>query len=120
MLVKTHDVFNQSRPLEDYNLFSSHPALGEIVTRFGGQWGEDSLAEFGQVIGRSDVIEHGRLANENPPVLKAFDAFGRRVNVVEYHPSYHALMALSMARPYGLPWTEERSGAWLSVVPRTS
>ncbi|MEE2756367.1 MAG: acyl-CoA dehydrogenase family protein [Myxococcota bacterium] len=107
----THEVKNQVPPLHDYNLYTSDRALRDAVTREGGQWGADSLTEFGQLVGSADMQEHGRLANENPPILKAFDRFGHRVNVVEYHPSYHHLMSTSMAHGlHSMPWRVEKDG----------
>ena len=51
---------------------------------------------------------HARLANTNPPVLHTHDRFGRRVDEVEFHPSYHALMKAAVgAGLHGTPWTGE-------------
>ena len=111
--MKTHEVFNQIRPLEDYNLITTIPALVEMVTKLGGDWADEALATFGGLVGSAEVIEHGRLANENPPVLKAFDAYGRRINVVEYHPSYHDLMSMSMAHGLWQPGRTSARGRWL-------
>ena len=36
---------------------------------------------------------HARLANVHAPQLHTHDRFGRRIDEVEFHPSYHALMA---------------------------
>ncbi|MEE2786453.1 MAG: acyl-CoA dehydrogenase family protein [Myxococcota bacterium] len=118
--MKTHEVFNQSSTLRDYNLYASNPSLSHCVHRFGGAWADDELVQFGGLVGGHEIMEHGRLANENPPVLKAFDAFGRRQNVVEYHPSYHALMATSMAHGlHAQPWTDTRSGAMVARAAKT-
>ena len=107
----THDVFNQSKPLLDYNLFSDDLALRSAVIREGAGWAESDLTGFGALTGSADVIELGRLANGTPPVLKAFDRSGHRINDVEYHPSYHQLMSISMA--HGLHsqwWTDGQPG----------
>src|SRR5690606_2423000 len=101
----THEVFNQSPVLEDLNLFSSDRALGEAVAREGAAWAGDDLVMAGAALGSAEVLDHGRLANENPPVLKLFDAKGRRLDAVEYHPSYHAMMALTMGHgSHCSPW----------------
>ena len=42
-------------------------------------------------------MEPGRLANEFPPRLRLVDPRGNRLDEVEFHPAYHALMARSMA-----------------------
>ena len=56
--------------------------------------------------------ELGRLANEHRPELHSHDRYGHRVDVVEYHPAYHQLMATAVA--HGLhagPWADPRPGA---------
>ena len=101
----THEVFNQPPPLENYNLFTSDKALRETVGREGGTGAEASLVGFGGKIGTAGVIDLGRQANTYLPVLKSFDRFGHRIDRVEFHPSYHQLMALSVEQ--GLhcsPW----------------
>ncbi len=41
--------------------------------------------------------EHARLANVHPPQLHTHDRFGRRIDQVEFHPSYHALLGSALA-----------------------
>ena len=91
----THDVLNQSPPFEDVNLFLSDTPLMNAVKREGGSLDVASLKSFGQIAGSQQAQEWARLANENPPVLKSHDSKGRRLDVVEFHPSYHALMETS-------------------------
>lgn len=89
----THEVLNQQTPLAGgYNLFSGDKALAESVTRWGGDWHKEGLVAHGAKMGCAEYMKHGELANRNPPVLKTHDANGRRVDTVEFHPSYHALM----------------------------
>ena len=92
----THDVFNQSPPYQDVDLFTSDPPLREAVAAFGG--GEDgaALAAFGQRWGSAAMLDEARLANIHTPVLRTFDARGFRRDVVEFHPAYHAFMAESI------------------------
>lgn len=101
----THEVFNQSPPLENYNLFSSDRALCDTIEREGGADAHASLLAFGAKIGTSEVIDLGRQANTYLPVLKSFDRFGHRTDRVEFHPSYHQLMSLSVKQGlHGSPW----------------
>jgi putative acyl-CoA dehydrogenase len=93
----THEVLNQSPPFEDINLYSTDRALMEAVTREGGGSAARRLADFGTACGSAAAFERGRLANEHPPRLKAFDAKGHRLDVVEFHPAYHECMAMSAA-----------------------
>ena len=92
----THDVFNQSPVFENVNLYAGDRALCDAVEREGAGWAKPALAALGETFGRADTLEHGRLANENPPTLRAFDTKGHRIDRVEFHPSYHAMMALSI------------------------
>ena len=49
---------------------------------------------------------HARLANVHTPQLHTHDRFGRRIDEVEFHPSYHALMTAAVgAGLHGTPWT---------------
>jgi putative acyl-CoA dehydrogenase len=93
----THEVFNQSPPFQDVNLFTSDRALREAVEREGAGAAAGQLEAFGRICGSADALEQGRLANEYPPRLKIFDSKGRRLDVVEFHPAYHACMELSVA-----------------------
>jgi putative acyl-CoA dehydrogenase len=93
----THDVFNQTPPLVDVNLFTSDVALQDAVNREGGGSALKSLIAFGLTTGSAEAFERGRIANENPPRLRTHDAQGRRLDIVEYHPAYHELMQTSIA-----------------------
>lgn len=108
----THEVFNQPPALENYNLYTSDRALMETVEREGGGAAQDGLAAFGAKIGTAEVIDLGRQANTYLPVLKSFDRFGHRIDRVEFHPSYHQLMALSVEQGlHGSPWDHLKGGS---------
>jgi len=92
----THEVFNQSPAFEDVNLFNSDRALIEAVQREGGGQAAKRLAAFGTACGSAAAFHNGRLANEHPPRFKPFDSKGRRLDMVEFHPAYHACMELSI------------------------
>ncbi|SDS05798.1 acyl-CoA dehydrogenase family protein [Bradyrhizobium canariense] len=91
----THEVFNQSPPFEDVDLFALDRPLVDAVGTNGGRSAEKELSEFGRHWGSAAMAERGRVANENTPKLRAFDARGVRRDVVEFHPAYHELMAHS-------------------------
>jgi putative acyl-CoA dehydrogenase len=93
----THEVFNQSPPFQDVNLFTSDAALMEAVGREGATHAVPDLSAFGAACGSAEALERGRLANENPPRLKPFDSKGRRLDSIEFHPAYHECMQMSMA-----------------------
>src|SRR5262249_43167714 len=56
-----------------------------------------ALGEFGRQWGTAEMMMLGRLANENAPKLRTFDAKGFRQDVVEFHPAYHQFMTASIA-----------------------
>src|ERR1700723_1395140 len=104
----THTVFNQTSPLADYNLFTSDVALREAVEREGASWAAPELKVAGAELGTCTLFEHARLANRFTPLLHNFDARGMRIDVIEFHPSWHALMRGIAARGYhSSPWAQD-------------
>jgi putative acyl-CoA dehydrogenase len=93
----THEVFNQSPPYENVDLFSSDAPLVEAVNASGAAAEAASLAAFGRQWGSADMFDLGRQANENLPKLRTFDGHGNRRDTVEFHPGYHRLMEASVA-----------------------
>src|ERR1700716_2586688 len=91
----THEVFNQSPPFWDVDLFAVDRPLFEAVAANGGAEAEKELSEFGRHWGSAAMAERGRVANENTPKLRTFDSRGNRRDEVEFHPAYHELMAHS-------------------------
>ena len=109
---ETHEVFNQSPPLVDFNVFECDRALREAVSREGAEWARGWISEVGRIAGDSRTIELGFLANANPPELETHDRFGARTEGVSFHPAYHELLGLSIGQGlHSLPWTSDREGA---------
>lgn len=117
---QTHTVFNQPMPLNNSNLYLSDGALCEAVTREGAGWDSDFLASIGQQLGTAESLELGRLANVNPPELLRYDAQGRRLDDVRFHPAWHLLMqALCTNRVHNLAWEEDARSAGYSDKLKT-
>ncbi len=58
------------------------------------------------------MLEHGALANANPPILHTHDRYGHRRDEVEFHPSWHAVMRLAVEHGvHSSPWANPRPGA---------
>jgi putative acyl-CoA dehydrogenase len=101
----THEVFNQAQPWVGANLFEVNLPLQAALRRFAPGFDATSFGQLGQALGSAEVQEHARLANTHDPVLKTHDRVGRRVDQVEFHPSYHALMQLAMRHGlHATPW----------------
>lgn len=108
----THEVSNQPPLPADFDLFAD-PAMQDGFKKTAGDNKEqsDHLAQFGQLAGSEKFRDLGRQANENPPRLRTFDRRGRRIDEVEYHPSYHELMALGLNNGVSArAWTHPRAG----------
>jgi putative acyl-CoA dehydrogenase len=107
----THDVLNQVPPLAGRDV-AEDPALLAGLEREGAGWASGALHALGSLAGSADVAGHARLANEHPPVLRSHDARGNRIDEVEFHPSWHALMSTAVAHGlHAAPWADQSPGA---------
>ncbi len=107
----THDVLNQVPPLAGRDV-AEDPALLAGLEREGAGWASGDLHTLGSLAGSADVAEHARLANEHPPTARSYDARGNRIDEVEFHPSWHALMSTAVAHGlHAAPWADQTPGA---------
>jgi putative acyl-CoA dehydrogenase len=118
----THEALNQSPPFEDVDLFALDKSLAAAVAANGGAAAEKELSEFGQHWGSAAMAARGRLANENTPKLRTFDARGNRRDEIEFHPAYHELMARSAhAGIHNSTWSAEgKPGGGAAEVVRAA
>ena len=101
----THEVFNQAEPLVGTNLFSGNRALRDALAFNAPALPTAELEQLRALAGSAEMQTHARLANVHLPQLRSHDRLGRRTDVVEFHPSYHALMAAAIgAGLHGTPW----------------
>jgi putative acyl-CoA dehydrogenase len=117
----THEVSNQPPPLEEVNLYDSDRALTEALRREGGTSGaagaagaagEQRVRAFGELVGRRETIRRGFEANDHAPVLCTHDRAGHRIDEVELHPAWHALLGLGVEGGlHALPWRTPEPGA---------
>jgi putative acyl-CoA dehydrogenase len=106
-MLTTHDVLNQAAALVDYNLLTGNRPLLAALKFNAPNLDIDELDKLGYVLGSPEMQTHARLANVNPPQLHSHDRFGHRIDQVEFHPSYHALMDAAVgAGLHGTPWSE--------------
>jgi putative acyl-CoA dehydrogenase len=82
---------NQPPPLADHDLFAGNRPLAEALERQGAGWAAERCSALWTVL-TGEPLEWGRLANENVPQLRTHDRFGERIDEVEFHPAWHALM----------------------------
>jgi putative acyl-CoA dehydrogenase len=106
MSTATHEVFNQSSPWAGANLFDLNRPLRDALAHHAPALDTARLRALGAQAGSAEMQQHARLANQHKPVLHAHDVQGRRIDQVEFHPSYHALMAAALDHGlHGTPWS---------------
>ncbi|MBX6368058.1 MAG: acyl-CoA dehydrogenase family protein [Rhodospirillales bacterium] len=104
--------FNQAPPLVGYDAFSADRALVEAVERHGASWAKPQLGEVGRLVGSERVQTLARQANRFTPELRTHDRYGRRIDLIEFHPAWHELMGLVWGSgTHALGWTAARPGA---------
>ena len=107
----THEVVNQPPPLVDYDI-AADPALLEAVAREGAGWAVGDLHRLGKLGGAAEPQRWADEANRHEPRLLTHDRYGHRIDEVEFHPAWHALMEVAVAEGLaGTPWSDPRPGA---------
>src|SRR5262245_11654543 len=103
------------------NFFRADPNLGfvceSVMTPADLERARPELDAMGAVAG-DELDALAADADRNPPALRAFDAAGRRVDEVVFHPAYRAMERLAFCR-FGLAAMSHREGVlgWPSRVP---
>jgi putative acyl-CoA dehydrogenase len=105
------DDLNQPPPLEGYDAYGADPWLRAAIRRAGATWIEGAAHELGRFVGSAEGHAHAAAANRHPPELLTHDRRGRRIDFVDYHPSYHALMSRALgAGVHSLAWKRASGG----------
>ncbi|WP_417284966.1 acyl-CoA dehydrogenase family protein [Comamonas sp.] len=109
----THDVFNQFDELTGYNLVQADAALQEILQRQQAQDFTAPLLHFATQLGNKTTWLQAEQANRHAPELNRFDARGRALDALEFHPSWHSLMTLYREQGLiSLPFESDSPGRW--------
>jgi putative acyl-CoA dehydrogenase len=104
--MNTHDVVNQAAPWVGANLFVSNPPLQAALRCHAPALDTTRLQSLGALAGSAAMQEHARLANNHRPQLHTHDVQGRRIDQVEFHPGYHALLGAALKFGlHGTPWS---------------
>jgi len=112
-MAQTHEVFNQFGELADYDLLATDPALREALGRADAGWAAPMLGDYAARMGDATTYAHAADANRHTPELQAFDSRGRRLDAVQFHPGWHALMAMyRQAGLISLPFDSDQPGRW--------
>ncbi len=117
----THEVFNQPEPLVDVNLFDGNRPMQDALKFNAPALVTTHLGALGQLVGSAEMQQHARLANVFTPQLKSHSRFGHRIDQVEFHPSYHALMTAATASGlHGTPFSDAEQASGTAHVNRAA
>ncbi len=89
-------VTNQPPLYSGGNAFHADPLLIQIAEDFPAPV-RQSFELMGRFVMTSEAQDLARLANSEVPRLRTHDRQGHRIDQVDYHPAYHALMRRSVA-----------------------
>jgi len=104
---ESHEVTNQSDPLTGHNVYRGDHVLQDALAFHLPGADEHSRDSLGALLGSADMQAHARLANIHRPELHTHDRFGRRIDSVEFHPSYHVLLETAVtAGLHAAPWVQ--------------
>ena len=111
---------NQSPDFEGFNAYKDDPLLS-LLTLTLKQPVRDGLSKLGGWAGHAETMNLGVLANENEPVLHTHDAKGNRLDRVDFHPAWHALMRRGVdAGLHNSLWTDNPDEAGGRNVARAA
>ncbi|WP_341646310.1 acyl-CoA dehydrogenase family protein [Thauera sp. SDU_THAU2] len=103
----THVVRNQAAMPTGFSAFDDDVVLKAAIER-EAPWAASRCSAIGKLAGDDAVQELARQANRNDPELKTHDRFGNRIDWVELHPAWHALMSLAWKHEVPtLSWTSK-------------
>ena len=102
---------NQAPEFAPRDLWADDVALREAVAREGGAGYLDRLAHYGRLAG-DELYALSFDAHRDRPRLRTHDRYGNRIDIVEFHPNYHAIMQAAIENGVAaLSWREPVPGA---------
>ena len=102
---------NQPPEFAPCDLWLADIALREALKREGGGAFADDIAAYGALAGDA-LYRLSFDAHRDKPRLRTHDRFGQRIDRVEFHPNYHAIMQAAIEHGVaGLSWTRQQPGA---------
>lgn len=97
---------NQPPEFAPRDLWAGDLPLREAVARAGGAAFASRLAGYGRLAG-GELLALAADAHRDRPRLRTHDRFGQRIDRVEFHPAYHAVLGHAVAQGVaGLSWQQ--------------
>ncbi len=107
---ETHVVANQPPEFAPRDLWADDLVLREAVRREGAEALSGRIEAYGALAG-DELYRLGFDAHRDKPRLRTHDGRGQRIDRVEFHPSYHALMQAAIGHGVaGLSWSSPQPG----------
>ena len=104
----THRVSNQPGPPPASDGWAGDPVLRAAARAAGAD--AAALAAYGARIADPGLRAAARAAERFPPRLERFDRGGRRIDRVDLHPAYHALLSAGLGAGYAAAAWEGGAG----------
>ncbi|MCE1177522.1 MAG: acyl-CoA dehydrogenase family protein [Micrococcales bacterium] len=93
----THEVTNQVPQLDGYDALGSDPALAEGLDRWGDPQRRAETEDLGRLTGQWSSHLLAEQADTHTPRLRTHSRQGERIDEVEFHPAWHALMEIAVS-----------------------
>jgi putative acyl-CoA dehydrogenase len=107
----THDVHNQPPPPGPFDLWTDDAGLREAVAREGADAFSARIATYGALAG-GELLRLADDAHRDRPRLRTHDAYGCRIDRVDFNAAYHAVMDAAISHGVaGLSWAQRQPGA---------
>ncbi|SFK75202.1 acyl-CoA dehydrogenase family protein [Lysobacter sp. cf310] len=107
----THRVENQPPPFAPRDLWRDDAALRDALAREGGGEHAERIAAYAALAGDA-LYALSFDAHRDRPRLRSHDRYGHRIDLVEFHPNYHALMQAAIEHGVaGYSWHHGGAGA---------
>jgi len=105
--------------LVDYDPLGSDPALQAALARAQAQAWLPGLEQHARTVGSAAFAQWADQANRHPPQLQQWDARGRRVDQVEFHPAWHQILAHYRAQQLvDMPFASTPAADAIADAPR--
>ncbi|MFC7302499.1 acyl-CoA dehydrogenase family protein [Cognatiluteimonas weifangensis] len=102
---------NQPPEFAPRDLWRDDLALREALAREGAAAFAPRIAAYGALAGDT-LLRFADDAHRDRPRLRQYDRRGRRIDTVDFHPAYHAVMQAAIEHGVaGLSWHEPQPGA---------
>ncbi|PYE45896.1 putative acyl-CoA dehydrogenase [Rhizobium sp. PP-F2F-G20b] len=92
---QTLDNLNQPKPWSGINAYRSDPLLTDVASGLPKVL-RDDFDGLGRYVTSPEAQDLARMANQGVPQLRTHGPRGERLDVVDFHPAWHALMRRSM------------------------